>query len=94
MDDIIIDIGAANSSAIGLTINDLIISVFEYTLYNGEFVLQLNNSNKPVLDISRDVIVYLLPQSLLLFFVLKAVSMPLYHMNLMDERISTNFSFF
>lgn len=62
MDDIIIDIGAANSSAIGLTINDLIISVFEYTLYNGEFVLQLNNSNKPVLDISRDVIVYLLPQ--------------------------------
>ena len=39
-------------------------------------------------------IVYLLPQSLLLFFVLKAVSMPLYHMNLMDERISTNFSFF
>lgn len=39
-------------------------------------------------------IIYLLPQSLLLFFVLKAVSMPLYHMNLMDERISTNFSFF
>ena len=39
-------------------------------------------------------IVYLLPQSLLLFFVLKAVSMPLYHLNLMDERISTNFSFF
>ncbi len=39
-------------------------------------------------------IVYLLPQSLLLFFVLKAVSVPLFHMNLMDERISHNFSFF
>ena len=39
-------------------------------------------------------IVYLLPQSLLLFFVLKTVSIPLFHMNLMDERISHNFSFF
>ena len=39
-------------------------------------------------------IVYLLPQSLLLFFVLKAISVPLFHMNLMDERISHNFSFF
>ena len=39
-------------------------------------------------------LVYLLPQSLLLFFVLKAVSMPLYQMNLMDEKISHSFSFF
>jgi ECF transporter S component (folate family) len=39
-------------------------------------------------------IIYLLPQSLLLFFVLKAVSRPLYHLNLMDERIAMNLSFF
>ena len=39
-------------------------------------------------------IIYLLPQSLLLFFVLKAIANPLYHMNLIDERISSNFSFF
>lgn len=39
-------------------------------------------------------IVYLLPQSLLLFFVLKAIANPLYHMNLIDERVSSNFSFF
>ncbi len=39
-------------------------------------------------------LVYLLPQSLLLFFVLKAVVNPLYHMNLVDERVKANFSFF
>lgn len=39
-------------------------------------------------------IVYLLPQSLLLYLVLKAVAMPLYHLNLMDERIAVNYSFF
>ncbi len=39
-------------------------------------------------------IIYLLPQSLLLFFVLKAIANPLYHMNLIDERVSSNFSFF
>ena len=39
-------------------------------------------------------IIYLLPQSLLLFFVLKAVSRPLYHLNLIDERIAMNLSFF
>ena len=39
-------------------------------------------------------IIYLLPQSLLLFFVLKAIANPLYHMNLIDERVKANFSFF
>ena len=39
-------------------------------------------------------IVYLLPQSLLLFFVLKAIANPLYHMNLIDEKVKANFSFF
>ena len=39
-------------------------------------------------------IIYLLPQSLLLFVVLKAVARPLYHMNMMDERIAMNLSFF
>ncbi len=39
-------------------------------------------------------IVYLLPQSLLLYLVLKAVAMPLYHLNLVDERIATSYSFF
>ncbi len=39
-------------------------------------------------------IIYLLPQSLLLFFVIKAVSMPLYHLNLVEEKVATNFSFF
>ncbi len=39
-------------------------------------------------------IIYLLPQSLLLFFVLKALANPLYHLNLIDERVSSNFSFF
>lgn len=39
-------------------------------------------------------LIYLLPQSLLLFVVLKAVSRPLYHLNMMDERIAMNLSFF
>lgn len=39
-------------------------------------------------------LVYLLPQSLLLFFVLKAMSYPLGHMDLIDSRISKNISFF
>lgn len=39
-------------------------------------------------------VIYLLPQSVLLFFVMKAVSMPLYYMKLIDRRIAYNFSFF
>ena len=39
-------------------------------------------------------LIYLLPQSLLLFFVLKAMSYPLGQMDLIDNRISKNISFF
>lgn len=39
-------------------------------------------------------IIYLLPQSLLLFAVLKALANPLYHMDLIDEKVKANFSFF
>lgn len=39
-------------------------------------------------------IVYLLPQSLLLYMVLRAVAMPLYHLNLVDEKIAVSYSFF
>jgi hypothetical protein len=39
-------------------------------------------------------LVYLLPQSLLLYFVLKAVTVPMSAMNLINPKIAENISFF
>ena len=39
-------------------------------------------------------IVFLLPQTMLLYIVLKALSRPMYHANLLDNRIASTISFF